>query len=79
MSLTGENLPPPANRVIALIAPALLTALVVSSTFVDGERLVLDARAAGLGVGILALLVRVPMPLALVAAAAVSAVLRARG
>ena len=79
VSFTAKDLPPSATRVIALIAPALLTALVVSSTFVDGQRLVLDARAAGLGTGVAALWLRLPVPVALVAAAAVTALLRAWG
>ena len=46
----GKDLPPGATAVIALLAPALLTALVVTETFgVDGH-LVLDERAAGVGV-----------------------------
>ena len=77
LSLTVSELPDAATRVIALIAPALLTALVVSSTFGDGQRLVLDARAAGLGVGIAALWLRLPVPVALVAGAVVTALLRA--
>jgi branched-subunit amino acid transport protein len=77
LSLTANELPDAATRVIALIAPALLTALVVSSTFGDGQRLVLDARAAGLGVGIAALWLRLPVPVALVAGAVVTALLRA--
>jgi branched-subunit amino acid transport protein len=79
LSLTATDLPPAATRVIALIAPALLTALVVSSTFVDEQRLALDARAAGLAAGILALWLRLPVLVALVAAVGVTALLRALG
>ena len=47
--LAGGRQPPPAlTRVIALIAPALISALIVAGTFTHGQRLVLDARAAGL-------------------------------
>jgi len=77
LSLTAKDLPPAATRVIALIAPALLTALVVSSTFVTEQRLVLDARAAGLAAGVAALWLRLPVLVALVAAVAVTALLRA--
>ena len=46
--VAGGVQPPPALvRVIDLITPALLTALIVVSTFSDGRALVLDARAAG--------------------------------
>ena len=79
LSLTAKDLPPAATRVIALIAPALLTALVVSSTFVTEQRLILDARAAGLAAGVVALWLRLPVLVALVAAVAVTALLRAWG
>jgi len=50
--LAGGRQPPPAlTRVIALIAPALISALVVAGTFTQGQHLVIDARAAGLAVG----------------------------
>jgi hypothetical protein len=62
--------------VIDLLTPALLTALIVVSTFSDGRALVLDARAAGVAVGIVLLLVRVPLVVALVAAAVAVAGIR---
>jgi branched-subunit amino acid transport protein len=47
----GRDLPAPVLRVIALLAPALLAALIVTETFSGGDRsLVVDARAAGLAV-----------------------------
>ena len=61
---------------IDLLTPALLTALIVVSTFSDGRSLVIDARAAGVAVGVVLLLVRVPLVAALVAAAAVVACIR---
>ena len=75
--LGGRELPPVFLGVIACMAPALLTALVVSSTFVTEQRLVLDARAAGLAAGVAALWLRLPVLVALVAAVAVTALLRA--
>jgi branched-subunit amino acid transport protein AzlD len=75
--VAGGVQPPPALvRVIDLLTPALLTALIVTSTFSDGRTLVLDARAAGLAVGVALLLVRAPLVVALVAAAAVVAGIR---
>ncbi len=75
--VAGGVQPPPALvRVIDLITPALLTALIVVSTFSDGRALVLDARAAGVAVGVVLLLVRVPMVVAMVAAAVVVAGIR---
>ena len=63
-------------RVIDLITPALLTALIVVSTFSDGRSLVLDARAAGVAVGVVLLLARVPLVAAMVAAVVVVAGIR---
>jgi hypothetical protein len=78
--VAGGVQPPPALvRVIDLLTPALLTALIVTSTFSDGRALVLDARAAGVAVGVLLLLVRVPLFVALVAAAGVVAAIRFAG
>ena len=75
--LAGGKQPPPALvRVIDLLTPALLTALVVTSTFATGRELVLDARAAGVAVGLGLLLLRVPLLVALVAAACAVAGLR---
>ena len=45
--LGGRPLPAPARAVVALLAPALLTAIVVVQTFTSGDALVLDARAPG--------------------------------
>ena len=55
LSWGGKELPPSADAVIALLAPALLTALVVTETFGEDGHLVLDARAVGVGVAALAL------------------------
>lgn len=63
--------------VISMLAPALLTALVITGTFAEEGRLVLDARAVGVGVAGVALWLRVPMLLALALAAVVTAVVRA--
>ena len=78
--LTGGRQPPPALvRVIDLLTPALLTALIVTSTFTDGRHLVVDARAAGVAVGLVLLIVRVPLVLALVVAAGIVAGVRFLG
>jgi hypothetical protein len=75
--ITG-GVQPPATlvRVIDLLTPALLTGLVVTSTFASGRELVVDARAAGVLVGLGLLLLRVPLVVALVAAAAAVALIR---
>lgn len=72
----GRQPPAPLTRVIALVAPALISALIVTSTFTAGRHLVIDARAAGLVVGATALWLRVPAVLAMIMAAIVCALLR---
>jgi branched chain amino acid efflux pump len=72
----GRQPPAPLTRVIALVAPALISALIVAGTFTQGQQLVIDARAAGLAVGAVALWFRAPAVLALLLAAIVCAVLR---
>ncbi len=66
-------------RVIDLLTPALLTALVVTSTFTSGRELVLDVRVLGVAVGLVLLLLRVPLVLVLAVAAGVVAVIRLLG
>ena len=78
--LAGGVQPPPALvRVIDLLTPALLTALVVTSTFTEGRHLVLDARAAGVVVGLVLLLLRAPLVVSLLVAAGVVAGVRLLG
>jgi hypothetical protein len=73
----GRRPPAPLTRVIALVAPALISALIVTGTFTTGGRhLVIDARAVGLLVGAIALWFRVPAVLAMLIAAVVCALLR---
>lgn len=71
----GERL----NRFLEALAPALLAALVATSTGADGGRLALDARAAGVAAAALLLMLRAPAVAAIAAAAAVAALLRAAG
>lgn len=75
----GRELPPQVNAVIALLAPALLTALVVTETFGDDGHLMLDERALGVGVAAVALALRAPVLLAVVLAALVTALARLFG
>ena len=64
-------------RVIGLLAPALLAALVVVDTFADGKSLVIDARAAGLAAAAIAVALRAPIIVVILLAAAVTALVRA--
>ncbi len=73
----GRELPPRAVAVIALLAPALLAALVVTETFGDDGHLVLDERAVGVAVAAAALALRAPMLLAIALAAVTTALVRA--
>ena len=56
----GRELPQGAARVVDLLAPALLAALVATQAFASDEALVLDERGAGLLAGGVAILLRAP-------------------
>ncbi len=75
----GRELPVPVARVVELLAPALLAALVATQGFGEDQALVLDERAAGLGAAAVAVALRAPVLVAVVAAATTAAVLRAVG
>ena len=75
----GRELPPKANGVIALLAPSLLAALVVTQTLGEDGHLVLDARALGVGVAAVALALRAPVLVAVTLAALVTALARLLG
>ena len=75
--LGGRNLASPARRVVVLLAPALLAALVVTETLSDANGLVLDERAAGVAAAGLVLLWRDSLLLAMAVAVVVTATARA--
>jgi branched-subunit amino acid transport protein len=75
----GRQLPVVVGRVIPLLAPALLAALVITETFGDGKSLVIDARAGGLVAAGVALAARAPLAVVVLSAAAATALLRALG
>lgn len=60
VGVAGRRLPPAAGRLLELVAPAILAALVVVETFASGRHLVADARLAGVGAGVLCVLARAP-------------------
>ena len=74
--LGRRPLPPRVQRVVELLAPVMLTALVVTQTFGGDERIVVDARIPGVVAGAVAVWRRVPLVLAMVIGAAVTAVVR---
>lgn len=75
--LVGGDLPPRVVAILALLAPALLAALVVTETFAEDRRLVLDERAIGVAVAGVALALRAPVLFAVVLAAIATALARA--
>ena len=75
----GRDLPPRVVAVIALLAPALMAALVVTETFGEDQHLVLDERAIGVAVAGLMLALRAPVLSAVALAAVATALTRALG
>ncbi|GGY93394.1 hypothetical protein GCM10010327_25000 [Streptomyces nitrosporeus] len=65
------------QRLAALLPVALLAALTAQQTFADGQRLMVDARAAGLAAAAVALVLRAPFLVVVGAAVAVTAGVRA--
>ena len=74
--LGGRKLPDVVAGVVDLLAPVLLTALVVTQTVGGDNELVLDARLAGVGAGAAAIAARVPLPAVVIVAAAATALAR---
>lgn len=77
--LGGRELPARAMSVISLLPPVLLAALVVTSTFADGQRLEVDASTAGVAVAGVLIWQRRPLVLSVLTAVAVTAAIRALG
>jgi branched-subunit amino acid transport protein len=74
--LGDRTLPEPVARVVGLLAPVLLAALVVTQTVGGDNELVLDARLAGVGAGAVAIAARAPLPAVVVVAAFATALTR---
>jgi hypothetical protein len=76
--LAGGRAPPQGNaRVVDLLAPALLAALVATQAFGADEELVLDERGAGLLAAGVAVAARAPLLVVVAGAAVTAAGLRA--
>jgi branched chain amino acid efflux pump len=76
----GRTLHPVLARVIPLLAPALLAALVVTETVGGvGRSLVIDARLGGLLAAAVAISRRWPLAVVVICAAGTTALLRALG
>jgi branched-subunit amino acid transport protein len=76
VGVAGRRLPARVDGLLAMVAPAILAALVVSETFASGRSLVLDARVAGVAAGAVAVALRAPHWLVVVAGAAATALVR---
>ena len=77
--LGGRRLPAPMTRVLTLLPPAVLAALVATAALADGSALQVDASTAGVAVAGVLLWQRRPLLLAVLVAAAVTAGLRLLG
>lgn len=75
--LGGKPLRPRLGRVIGLLAPALLAALVAISTFGGERALVLDERALGVAAAGVAVSFKAPPLVVVIVAATVTALARA--
>ncbi len=75
--LAGDRqLPVRTGRMVALVGPALLAALVATQAFSTDEELVLDERGAGLLAAGGAIALRAPLIVVVLTAAAAAALLR---
>ena len=75
--LAGDReLPVRTGRMVALVGPALLAALVATQAFSTDEELVLDERGAGLLAAAVAIAVRAPLIVVVLTAALAAALLR---
>ena len=72
----GRELPQGSARVVNLLAPALLAALVATQAFASEEALVLDERGAGLVAAGGAILLKAPLLVVVLVAAVTAAGLR---
>ena len=74
--LGGRPLPARLLRVVSLLAPTLLAALIATEVLGRGRHLVIDERALGLAVAAIAVWRRAPVLLVVVLAALTTAVAR---
>jgi branched-subunit amino acid transport protein len=74
--LGQRQLPPRVAAVVAVLAPAMLAALVVTQAVGGDRELVLDERLAGIAAGGAAIALRAPLVVVMVVAAAVTALIR---
>jgi branched-subunit amino acid transport protein len=75
----GRELPQSMGAVIALLVPALLTALVLTQTFGEDGQLVVDEKAIGVAIAAVALALRAPVLVAVTLAVVTTVLARALG
>jgi branched-subunit amino acid transport protein len=73
----GRELPQPTARVVDLVAPAVLAALVATQALASDDQLLLDERAAGLLAAGIAIALKAPLLVVVLVAAVTAALLRA--
>ena len=71
-----RELPPRLQACVELLAPVMLTALIVTQTFGGDEKIEVDARVVGVGAALIAIALRAPVIVAMAVAALVTALLR---
>ena len=71
-----RELPPRLQACVELLAPVMLTALVVTQTFGGDEDVQIDARVVGVGAAAMAIALRAHVMVAMAIAALVTALLR---
>lgn len=71
-----RELPPRVQSVVELLAPVMLTALVVTQTFGGDGEIRVDARVVGVAAALVALRLRAHIIVAMVVAAATTALVR---
>ena len=71
-----RDLPPRLQACVELLAPVMLTALVVTQTFGGDEDIQVDARVVGVGAAFVAIVLRAPVIVAMAVAALVTALMR---
>ena len=71
-----RELPPRLQGCVELLAPVMLTALVVTQTFASDEEIQVDARIFGVGAAAVAIALRAPIIVAMAIAGVVTALLR---
>jgi branched-subunit amino acid transport protein len=79
LALGDRPLPPGAARFVELLPAALLAALIAVQVVGDDERLVVDARLAGLAAAVVAVRLRASFLIVVIAGCAATALARALG